>query len=169
LESSSSEIKIINMSLHNIEFDRVRCPKCSNLAIPFKKNFKCPFCGHSTGVYYDFVTKVVEAMVYHKKKYGRFFPYVWSSANFAESVQGNIFRLFDSMEENQIKKTKEAINKFLDKGKYPSEEFKKHFKEIFLAVNSQYESSSKAKKLDEGNKIEEDLITPAIFRKKYEK
>jgi len=157
------------MSLHNVEFEKVRCSKCSNLSIPFKKNFKCPFCGHSTDVYYDFVTKVVESMIYHKKKYGRFFPYVWSSANFAESVQSNIFRLFDSIEENKIKKTKGEINKFLDKGKYLSEDFKNHFKEIFFAVNNKYKLNSADESLDEKHVAEEDLNIPAIFRKKDKK
>lgn len=140
------------MSYHSIEFEQTECPNCSKHSIPFKKNFKCPYCGYAIDVYYDFVSEVVKAMLCHKEMYGSFFPDAWFSGPIAEQIEGEIFNFFDELEERKLERTQESIIKMLDVFKYESEKYKQHFKEIVLAVNDQYEIELKKK-----NKIESHL------------
>ncbi|MFA5359653.1 MAG: hypothetical protein WC349_01715 [Patescibacteria group bacterium] len=134
------------MSYHSIEFEQTECLNCSKHSIPFKKDFKCPYCGCVINVYYDFVSEVVTAMINHKDMYGRFFPDAWFSGPVAEQIEGDIFNFFDELEERRLERTKESINKILDELEYDSEEYKKHFKEIVFAVNDQYEIELNKKK-----------------------
>lgn len=131
------------MSYHSLEFKPTECPNCSNHSIPFKKDFKCPYCGHAIDVYYDFVSEVVKAMICHKDMHGSFFPIFWSSVSITEQIEGDIFNFFDELEERKLERTKESINKILDELKYESDEYKQHFKEIVLAINDKYEIESK--------------------------
>jgi hypothetical protein len=131
------------MSYHSIDFTQTECSGCSNNAIPFKKDFKCPYCGRATDVYYDFVSEVVTAMIYHKNDHGSFFPGGWYSGSFAEHVEGEVFQIFDELERRKIEKNKESISRTLDKFKYDSEEYKQHFIEIVIAINDKYEIESK--------------------------
>jgi hypothetical protein len=131
------------MSYHSIKFTQTECSSCSNNAIPFKRDFKCPNCGHATDVYYDFVSEVVKAMIYHKKRHESFFPGAWYSGSFAEHTEGLIFRFFDMLEGRKLERTKESINKVLGEIDYASEGYKQHFKEIVFAVNDKYEIESK--------------------------
>lgn len=150
------------MSYHSIEFEQTECPNCSNHSIPFKKDFKCPYCGCAIDVYYDFVSEVVRAMLCHKEMYGSFFPDAWFSGPIAEQIEGDIFNFFDELEERKLERNEESINKILDELKYDSEEYKKHFKEIVFAVNDQYEielkkkseTESHLKKATENDKLE---------------
>lgn len=149
------------MSYHSLEFKPTECPNCSNHSIPFKKDFKCPYCGCAIDVYYDFVSEVVTAMIYHKDMHGSFFPGAWSSVSIAEEIEADIFNFFDELEERKLERTQESIIKMLDELKYESKEYKQHFKEIIFAVNDQYEIElKKESKIESHFKKITDKIDP---------
>ena len=88
------------MSLHP-KIQDVECKKCSAVFVPFKKDFKCPKCGRSIKIFVEFIPEIITSMSYHKELYGRYFPFAWYSRSASEHILGNIFLLFDGLEEEK--------------------------------------------------------------------
>jgi len=108
--------------------------------VPFHKDFKCPNCAEPTNEFFDFIPEIIEAMEYHKKRYGRYMPGAWYVGSLADNIQSIIFRIFDVLEIDKPAKPEEFIITTLDKMNWSDQQYlKNHVKEIALEVLKNYE------------------------------
>ena len=128
------------MSYH-IKIPETKCPKCSAIFISFKKNFKCPKCDEPTDDFTDFVLEIIDVMVYHKKRYGQFFPLAWYTGSMANHILGLILRLFDDLEKAEQIDPEQFIISWLQKVKWGKDEYlEKHIRDVALEVYPIYKS-----------------------------
>ncbi len=139
----------------------IKCSKCSLLYIPFRKNFCCPNCGEPAKEFFDFIPEIIYSMNYHKRRYGRFFPYGWYVGSLTNHIQETIFLLFDKIEEVKPADPKGFIISSLDNMDWSHQPYlKNHVKDIVLAVYNIYKD-------DEGlQKNGEEAITQLTLLEK---
>jgi len=126
---------------YHIKCQEYKCPECSALYIPFKKDFVCPNCGESTDEFYDFVPELIRSIRGNKRKEGSYTPSAWAYLNFTDYVQYPIFNLFDCLEEERPENEIEYINNWFDKIQWEQEYFKNYVREIAFLVYEDYKAN----------------------------
>lgn len=138
--------KIINTSM-SLHFGKpnYECLKCKAIFLPYKKGIKCPSCGleiddRDTKEYLNTIDQIAGSMSLHKQLEGYYFPGAWITLNIMDHVQGIIFRIFDSMEEEKPKNKKKYLMDVLEnKINWGKQEYlRDHIKDITLEVLKQY-------------------------------
>ena len=128
------------MSLHLETKDSV-CKKCNAFFVPFKKDFKCPKCNKPTNDFVDFIPEIIDAMIYHKRRYGQFFPLGWYTGSMANHILGLVLQLFDDLEKTKPTDAKQFISDWLRKVKWDKDEYlEKHIRDVALDVYPIYQS-----------------------------
>jgi hypothetical protein len=126
------------MSYHP-KIKETKCKKCSAVFIPFKKNFTCPKCNEPTEIFIEFIPSIITAMSYHKGLHGCYFPLAWFPHNLSDQILGNIFLLFDTLENEKPDNPKKFIMDKIEEGDWGKDKyFKKHIKDIALEVYKVY-------------------------------
>jgi len=147
------------MSIH-FRLPEYECKNCKTTFIAYSKGVKCPKCKQpeeSEGECYDFVSTQVSTMLYHKEKYGRFFPNGWYIGSYCEQVQSDIFKIFDYLEQNP----KIGLDEFLNQEMVDSDgnEFEKeeYIHDLFIAIDNELRSRKRTKKEDDFKESKEKL------------
>lgn len=152
------------MSIHYHK-PNYQCPRCQSFLLPYKKGILCPNCemiidDADTTEYLDVIDSIAGSMELHKSEHGRYFPGAYATLDFMDHVQGIIYRIFDSMEEEKPENKEQYLMDFLDKIGWGNQEYSKsHIKDITLEILKIYKAKNFAK-------IEMiDLIEPIAYRK----
>lgn len=128
---------------YHIKCQEYRCPECSALYIPFRKDFTCPQCEKPVEGFFDFIPELISSIRGNKRKYGEYTPSAWMYLYFSDYVQQPIFCLFDCLEAEMPEDEIDYINNWFDKNKWGKEYLKKHTKEIALLVYEDYKANRK--------------------------
>jgi hypothetical protein len=151
------------MTIH-IHYKDNKCPKCSVLFIPFKKDFKCPNCNEPINEFFDFIPELIDSMKIHKEKYGDYMPPAWYVGSLTEHVQSIIFKLFDALERQISPNPSEFIADWLNKVKWGNQQYlQKHIEDIASAVYKIYKDDGEFKNIKH-KKIEKPLKMKRIFK-----
>ena len=136
------------MTIH-IHYKDSKCPKCSVLFIPFKKDFKCPNCNEPINEFFDFVPELIDSMKIHKEKYGDYTRPAWYVGSLTEHIQSIIFKLFDALEQQISPNPSEFITDWLSKVKWKDQQYlQKHIEDIALAVYEIYKDDEEFKNIE---------------------
>jgi hypothetical protein len=127
------------MSIH-LQLPEYKCKNCKTTFIAYSKGVECPKCKQkeeSQGECYDFVSTQADIMLYHKEKYGRFFPDGWHIGSYCEHVQSTIFKVFDYIEQNPEAGWEEFLKQKMidgDGNEFTNEEYVRN---LFIAINEE--------------------------------
>lgn len=111
------------MSLHP-KIKDISCKKCNAVFVPFKKDIACPNCGrlipNDFDMDFNFIPDTIDAMLYHKQRYGHYSPDGWYMGSITEQIMSVVFDAFDLLEQDKPKDQKEYLTNWLDETLTPN-------------------------------------------------